>query len=209
MAYAKELTKEELIKNGIEVCVEDGHLKVYRNGKECKLSKTPDYYVCPKLHCNKKRQVTPYYTIWLYVFNDAGNRIKVYKQYKSTNWVYKIITVTLQRVVWAWYNGTVPAGYLVDHISNKHDEVDDYLIENLQLLSPFDNIHKDSTKNYNRQLQCSLKKPLSHYETKLAKALALYLASTGLEKHKYNNDCARYRAYIRYWKAHNGMEAQC
>lgn len=203
MAYAKRFTKEELIKNGIEIKVENGCLSIYRNGKECKLAKTPNTYINPKIRCNKKRQVIPYYIIPLYVFDENGNRIKIYNGYKWNKWTYKTKMVTLQRAVWAWYNGEVPEGYTVDHINNKHDELNDYLIENLQLLSPFDNIHKDSKQNPNRLLKCSLKKPLSHFEAKLAKAMELCQASTGIERHKYLNECARYRANIRYWKLHN------
>ena len=206
MAYAKRLTKEELIKNGIEIKIKDGHLKVYKNGSECKLYKTPDYYVNPKIHCNKKRKVIPYFTITVYALDEQGNRIKYYGGYKYNKWTYKTTFITLQRVVWAWYNDEVPAGYTVDHINNQHDTLDDYLPDNLQLLTPFDNIHKDSRQNQNRLLKCSLKKPLSYFETKLAKALELYNNSTGLEKHKYNNDCARYKANIRYWKLHNQVE---
>lgn len=205
MAYAKRLTKEELIKNGIEIKVKDGHLKIYRNGQECKLYKTPEYYTCPKINYKKKRKVVPYFTIAVYATDDQGNRIKYYNNYQYNKWAYKSNFITVQRVVWAWYKGEVPAGMIVDHINNKHDELDDYLIEKLQLLTPMENIHKDSNKNYNRILKCSLKKPLSYYEEKLAKAFELYQASIGLERRKYNNDCARYKANIRYWKLHNNL----
>ena len=204
MAYAKRFTKEELIKSGIEIKIEDDHLKIYRNGNECKLHKTPDYYINPKIYCNKKRKVVPYFVIAVYNTDERGNRIKYY--YKSNKWTYKTAFITLQRAVWAWYNGEVPAGMIVDHVNNKHNELDDYLPNNLQLLTPKENINKDSKQNKNRLLKCSLKKPLSYFETKLAKASELYNNSTGLERHKHVKDCARYKANIRYWKLHNKTE---
>lgn len=204
MAYAKRLTKEELIKSGIEIKIEAGHLKVYRNGKECKLTKIAKYYVSPKIYCNTKKPRIPYYTIAINQLDENGNRIKIYPpSYKYNKWVFKTKLITLQRAVWAWYHDEVPTGMTVDHINNKHSEVDDYLPSNLQLLTPGDNVRKDSKQNKNRMVKCHLKKPLSHYEAKLAEAEELHKNSTGYEKHKYVNMCALYRAKIKYWKAHH------
>ena len=100
--------KEELVKNGIEIKIEDGHLKIYRNDSECKLYKTPDYYVNPKIHCNKKRKVVPYFTVAVYILDEHGNRVKYYGGYKYNKWTYKANFITLQRAVWAWYNEEVP-----------------------------------------------------------------------------------------------------
>ena len=48
-----------------------------------------------------------------------------------------------------------------------------------------------------------MKKPLTHYETKLAEFKELYKNSTNIkDRNKYVNYCADYRARIRYWKLH-------
>lgn len=201
MRYARRLTREEVIRSGIRVAVEDGHLQIYRGSEKCQLHSTPSYYRNPKIRCYNKREVVPYFTVALYEFDENNNKIKIYRN-SSSYYTYKTRITTLQRVVWAWYNGEVPDGMTVDHINNQHEFLDDYKIENLQLLSPKDNIHKDSHANYNRTLKCSMKKPRSYFEEKVNYYQNLKDNSTGMQRYEYINILSRYNANLRYWDAH-------
>ena len=53
----------------------------------------------------------------------------------KTNSGYSVFTITrtigLHRAIYAWYNNEVPDGYVVDHINNKHSDIEDYTLENL------------------------------------------------------------------------------
>lgn len=192
--YASRLTKEMLIANGIELITEDGC--VFKNGKQ--------YF--PTV--NKKG----YLVLSLYDLDENGNKIKVpmKKRWKNSEKIYnsynyKAMTVGLHRAMWAWHYGEVPEGYVVDHISNKHECIEDYNLSNLQLLTQAENVAKERPES-NKELYCNLAKPLSFYENKLMNYLLKY------EEAKKNHDAAachtlrgniaNTKARIRYWKAH-------
>ena len=192
--YASRLTKEMLIKSGIELITEDG--TVFRNGKQVIL--TPDK--------------NGYLMLGIYELDEDGNRIKIpmtrtFKWCKkpSNTYIYKTITVGLHRAMWAWFNGVVEEGYVVDHINNKHTSIEDYNINNLQILSQRENAMKDR-KASTKELKCRLDKPISYYEDKLAYYEDLYQKATkeGNKKeiHKQGNNIYYQRARIRYWLAH-------
>jgi len=201
MSYAKKLTKEDLIHAGISI---DNNLNVYQNGRLLKLYKTNETRTCTKYRMYNVK-TRPYLYFNIYDIDDQGQRIK--KQIKNKPagyWVYKMRAITLQRAVYAWFYGEVPAGMTVDHIDNKHENIYDYRPENLQLLSPKDNVYKNSTRNTNRQVKCGMHKPLEHFENKLKQSEdRLSKCTDSIDRHKLINECALFRAKIRYWKAHS------
>lgn len=63
----------------------------------------------------------------------------------------KIICLPLSRIIYAWFNGEVPAGLVVDHINNNPF---DNRVENLQLMTQAKNLEKryiDNRKNHINQ----------------------------------------------------------
>lgn len=137
--YAKLLTQEYLIKHGITQVDMDG--TVYINNTKATFCKNNKGY----LYVN------------VYKLDEKNKRIKVAKTVSyerkdgttaySKSYNYQMEAITLQRIMWAWFYGGVPAGYVVDHINNKHDEQSDYVINNLQLLTPAQNLAKDRKKS--------------------------------------------------------------
>ena len=154
--------------------------------------------------------------IQFYDLDEDGNKIKipVKRQFKgcskvSDTFVYKVRTLGLHRVMWAWFNGEVPSGYVCDHINNKHDTLEDYRLENLQLLTPGENIAKERGVS-TRQMKCSLKRPLSWYEDRLNMYLAKYDEAKKNHDanlvHKLRTNIADTKARIRYWLANQEGE---
>ena len=148
----------------------------------------------------------------LYELDEDGNKIKIpmKRQFKgckkeSNTYVYKMRTLGLHRVMWAWFNNSVPSGYVVDHINNKHDTLEDYQLSNLQLLTPAENLAKERGKS-NKQMKCSLKRPLSWYEERLTMYLAQYEEAKknheANEAHRLRTNIANIKAKIRYYLAH-------
>lgn len=197
--YASRLTKEMLITNGIELITEDGC--VFKNGKQ--------YFPTS----NKKG----YLVLCLYDLDENGNKIKapMKKRWKNSekiydSYIYKARTVGLHRAMWAWHYGEVPEGYVVDHINNRHECIEDYNLSNLQLLTQAENVAKERPES-NRELYCNLAKPLSFYENKLMHYLVKYEEAKknhdAAACHNLRGNIANTKARIRYWKAHQ-MEAE-
>ena len=193
--YASRLTKEMLIKSGIELITEDG--VVIRNGKQ----------VIPT------QNKSGYLVLNIYELDEDGNKIKIPiirirkgRKNPSHTYLYKTITVGLHRAMWAWLYGVVEEGYVVDHKNNKHKNIEDYNINNLQLISPRENIIKDREIKSTREIACKLNKPLSYYEDKLAyyEDLLKKAAKNGDQKEARRQSVYTYiqRAKIRYWLAH-------
>ena len=192
--YASKLTKEMLIASGYELITEDG--TVIRNGKQ----------IFPIR--NKKG----YLMLSLYELDEDGNKIKIPTTRilkgckKPTNtYNYKTMMVGLHRAMWAWLYGVVEEGYVVDHKNNKHTSIEDYNINNLQLISQRENTIKDREAS-TRELKCRLDKPLSYYEDKLAYYEDLYQKAIKdkdqEEAYKQRNNTYGQRARIRYWISH-------
>ena len=194
MAYAKELTKEMLIKMGV-VDVDFDTLTVYgANGP-----KTPI-----KSHNQK------YIVISLYDIDESGNRIKLphtLKQIRkdgSINYVdaymYKCKTVLLSRVLWAWKYGIAHAGMVIDHKNNKHEDLEDYRLDNLQEITPAQNIAKERP-NSNTRIVYRKKTGLGYYEDLLIKYETEYENAKLLRDanlvHKYRSLVSYARACIR------------
>ena len=193
--YASRLTKEALIKSGIELITEDG--TVFKNGKK----------VIPTI--NKQNG---YLMIHLYDLDEDGNKIKIpiirkFKKCKkpTITYKYRTITVGLHRAMWAWIYGVVEEGYVIDHKNNKHTNIEDYNINNLQIISQRENSIKDREASI-KELKCRLDKPISYYEDKLAYYEDLYKKAM---KDRNREDARRrikniydQKAKIRYWLSH-------
>ena len=193
--YASRLTKEMLVASGYELITEDGI--VFKNGKQ--IIPTQD----------KKNG---YLLIFLYDFDEDGNKIKIPTtrirkgcKKPSNTYNYKLRAVGLHRAMWAWKYGVVEEGYVVDHINNKHTSIEDYHISNLQILSQRENLMKDREAS-TKEIKCRLDKPISYYEDKLAYYEDLYKKAM---KDRNREDARRrikniydQKAKIRYWLAH-------
>lgn len=206
--YAKRFTKEDLIKAGIKEITSD-YKVVYNSGRT--LEKEEDF----------SRLKQGYLVFTVYDLDENGNKIKIpikrkYKNCKkiSDTYRFKMIGIGLHRAIWAWFNGEVPAGMVVDHVDNKHETIYDNRLENLQLLTPAENIAKEKIIKYSdRQLKCDMSKPLEFYENRLKCYLEEYKKereehSSSTEKaHNLRGNITQYRAKIRYWKAHEEEHA--
>ena len=197
--YASKLTKEDLIMNGITLVTEDG--LVFRGEQQVKFSiNTAGYWVLP-----------------LYVFDENGNKIKkpITRQFKdhkkpTDTYIYDSRSIGLHRLMWAWFYNEVPEGMVIDHINNKHENLEDYHLSNLQLLTPRENLTKDRECN-TRLIKCKLDKPREHYEEKLERYITLYEEAKKIKDmdkaHKLRGNIAHTRARLRYWDA-NRKEAE-
>lgn len=193
--YASKLTKEMLIKSGYELITEDG--TVIKNGKQ--IIPTQD-----------KR--TGYLMIFLYDLDEDGNKIKIpitkiCKGCKkpSNTYNYKLRAVGLHRAMWAWIYGVVEEGYVIDHKNNKHTNIEDYNISNLQIISQRENVIKDREASI-VEFKCKLDRPLSYYEDKLAYYEDLYQKAVKEgnqeEARRQRANIFGQKARIRYWLSH-------
>lgn len=203
MAYAKKLTKERLIQEGFTEITKEGRLfkgerEVFPrwNGKEG----NPNRYLC----------------IMVYQRDSEGHLIKgkdrIYRYTRKDgtigeyiSWSAKQETFGLHRAIWAWFHDEVPEGYVVDHISNKHSRIEDYHLDNLQLLTSKQNLAKERPDS-TREIPCKLDRPRSYYEDKLAEYEKLYenakLEHNAKNAHKHRTNIANSRARLRYYDNH-------
>ena len=192
--YARALTKDELIKYGVKEITEDCKV-IFNNGRV--LEREEDY--------TKNKQ--GYLTFNVYEVDENGNKIKRpskqrYKDKVYNTYTYKVRTICLHRAMFAWHYNEVPQGYVVDHLNNKHDTLADNKLENLQLLTPRDNLVKERIIDI-RESSCRMNFPLSHYEYKLNTFINKYNNSKDQEeKHLLRTKISQYKAKIRYWKNH-------
>lgn len=196
--FARALTKEELIKNGVKEITEDCKV-IFEDGRV--LEKEEDFSKTKK----------GYLTFYVYELDENGNKIKkpakkrykAYGYYKTYNgYNYKIKTISLHRAMFAWHYNEVPEGLVIDHINNKHDTLYDNRLENLQLISQRENAVKDRTLS-THEISCNMNWPLSHYENKLNTYIKDYNnAKDKEEKHSLRSCICQYKAKIRYWKSH-------
>lgn len=185
--FARKLTKEELIKYGVKEITKNCKV-TFKNGRV--LEKEEDF---------SKDKKKGYLRFIVSDLDENGNRIK--RPYKN-HYRYKVRTIGLHRAMWAWFNNEVPEGLIIDHISNKHDTLYDNRLENLQLLSPRDNLVKERNVDI-RESSCRMNLPLSHYEEKINTYLNDYNNTKDQEeKHLLRTYISNYKAKIRYWKNH-------
>lgn len=192
--YATRLTKEELVNAGITEITKEG--RVFRGEKEVNLSVNSQGYL----------------TLAIYKLDKEGNKIKkpITRRMPgckrdTDTYIYELRSIGLHRAMWAWHFGVVEEGYVVDHISNRHTELEDYRLENLQVLTQAENLEKERGES-TRMLKCKLNKPLSFYEEKLNKYTAEYnkakLEHNAIDCHKLRTNVANAKARIRYYLAH-------
>ena len=182
--YAKELTKEYLQKLGITEITKDGK-HIYIGEKEAKQSMIPSGYLVFHIYDKEIRDI-------------------VYPITKSRS--AGELLVPVQRAVYAWYHGSTVENMVIDHIN---DIKTDNRIENLQVLTPKENIWKNRVCDV-IETKCMLKKPRSFYEEKLEKYLKLY-EKAKKEKdadraHKLLVNISHTKARLRYWDSHQNLK---
>ena len=188
--YARRLTREELIEGGITEVTITG--RVFKKGEE----------VTPSIDDQG------YFVFSIYDRDEDGNKIKIPKKnttYKS-QYTYKMRTIGLHRLMWAWHYGEVPGGMVVDHISNKHNHIEDYYLDNLQLMTPGENLAKERDNWHQYELKCKLNKPRSFYEQKLEGYILAWeqAKKDGDSKaaHHLRGNVSQTRARLRYYDNH-------
>lgn len=202
MGYARKLTKEDLIADGITEITKEG--RVFKGEKE----------VFP--HWSPNKSTGDYLSIIICERDPEGHLIKgkericKYTKKDGTisehlSWTAKFRTIGLHRAMWAWHYGEVPEGMVVDHKDNQHSTLHDYRLENLQILTPQQNLEKEKGVS-TKQVKCMLNKPRSFYEDKVAKYEALYEEAKANKDayaaHKQRANLAQARARLRYWDSH-------
>lgn len=199
MAYARKLTREELEKSGITEITEDG--RVFKHGVEV------------KPHWTRKDSPNSYLSINIYDLDENDQPIKIPRRYVPKGckkaldtYTYKYRTLGLHRVIWAWKYGEVPDGMIVDHINNRHKDIIDYTISNLQLTTPEENVNKEKKNWHKYEMPCKLNKPRTFYEDKLNS----YIERCEQAKkdhdakaaHHLRGNISQYRAKLRYYDSH-------
>ena len=184
--YAKEITKDYLLKLGITDVTPDG-LHIYKNGKEVPQRKTRSgkkkYYLSVILYDPELRQSIP-----VEERNSASGNI----------------TLGVHVVNYVWNSGKdKAAGIVIDHEDN--DPFNNH-ITNLKPKTQKANLHKEHKDWCTGQLKCKLNKPLSFYEDKLSHYLALHdeAYSRGDKEacHKLRVNISQTRKRINYYNAH-------
>ena len=180
--YAKELTKEYLMKVGI--------IDITPDGKHI--------YIGPAKEATQLMLNTGHLAINVYD-RDIYNIIYPLTKSKTAGEVL----IPVHRAVYAWYFGRTVENMVVDHINNIKT---DNRIDNLQLLTPKENIWKDRKCDI-WEMKCRLDKPRSFYEEKLKRYEQLYeaakLAKDANKVHKLRTNLSQSRARLRYWDSHH------
>ena len=126
---------------------------------------------------------------------------------ESNTYTYKLKAVTLHRAIWAWFNDEVPEGMVVDHINNKHNTYYDNRPENLQLLTPAENLAKERPISMDIMI-CDMNKPIEYYTDKYNYWILEYKrekeenSSSTKYAHKCRSFYNIYKKKIRYWYQH-------
>lgn len=167
MAYASELTKEMLIKMGV-VEIDFDTLTVYGP-------------YGPKTYLTSHNQ--GYIEISVFDIDENGNKIKLPRKLKykkkdgSVNYcesyIYKCKNIVLSRVFWAWKYGIAHEGKVIDHINNHHEKLEDYRLDNLQEITPAQNVAKERPKS-NTRIVYRKRKSIGYYEDRLVQAEIAY-----------------------------------
>lgn len=183
--YARKLTKQDLIDGGITNITPTG--RVFKHGEEIELAINSSGYRYFSIYDRDENNCCIKKTI-------AGRSPSYY--------TYKMRAISLQRAMWAWFYGEVPAGFVIDHIDNCKDNYD---INNFQLLTPGENVNKEKDWN-TKETKCDMHKSREFYEKKLEKFLAEYdtakYVSNAEKAHHLRSKISQTRARIRYWDSH-------
>lgn len=185
--YGRKLTKQDLINAGITEITPEG--RVFRG--EVEINAYPN-------------GAQNYLVISIYDRDENNNLIKIPRK-DINSYTYKYRTLGLHRVMWAWFYGEVPEGMVIDHINNQHYDLKDYRLDNLQILTPAENLEKEKGES-TKMLKCQMTKPREFYENKLNHYTVLYeKAKTDGDAegaHAYRTSVANYKARLRYWDEH-------
>lgn len=198
--YASELTREDLIKMGVRA-VDFNSCKVY--GEQGELAFTIN--------------AQGYFMLALYDLDENGNRIKlnitrtykgVRREYKYETYTYKTRSVSLNRLIWAWKYGKVRSGYVIDHKDNRHFDLIDYRLDNLQEITPAQNLAKERPES-KFMLRPAKGVSIEYYEDRLNYYLVEYekakKAHEAAKVHKLRSNISQQRAKIR-WIQKFGIE---
>ena len=121
--YCKKLTKQELLDAGFtSVEYIEGQWRVFRCWKKNNSKSKTNTEISITLACGKHKY-----------------RPNKYYQKVTFSVNRKVYNIPLSRLVYVWFKGDIPDGYVVDHINN--DSFDNRP-ENLQLLTVGDNLKK-------------------------------------------------------------------
>lgn len=145
--YAKGLTKEYLIKMGIkDIYFNPYDLQyhvIYKDDKEVSIYRNTQGYLFFNIYeLDEEGQ---------YIKKPIKRKFKACKKISDT-YRYKTTIIYLHRAIYAWFVGDVPQGMVLDHITNKHETHYDNRPENLQLLTPAENLAKEKG-NYRELVQ--------------------------------------------------------
>ena len=179
--YASRLTAEMLTKSGITEITRDGRVfcgPVEKRFNQFKNNKYKTFNICE--------------------FDENGNKIKRYTGRSPGHYVYKETSVSLHRAMWAWFYGEAPEGYVVDHID------DNYLnntIENLQLLTPAENVRKGRKANGLKTNYVPTMKRSGYTKEEILAKIDYYTALYEKAKQEHNAEKAHsLRANISQWR---------
>lgn len=153
--YTPQLTKQELVDRGIKL--EDG--KVYQWSNKIK-----DYVeldIVPVVNKPKYGKERTYMTVYYYK--------------KEKHLMYPL---ALHRLIYVWYKGDIPKGYVVDHIDNNQLNNDP---DNLQLLTRGENVKKNN--NGHNQFTVTKDNPALYEECRKRLSESMkYLKASGNRK---------------------------
>lgn len=182
--YARRLTKQDLIDNGITEITKDG--RVFKYGKEI------------ELYLN----TSGYKYLWIYDRDENGCCIKIPGD-RPGYFTYKQRTISLNRAMIAWHYGVIEDGLVADHIDN---DKNNYNLENLQAISPKENVNKGKDNWHIKETRCQMTKPRKFYEDKLEKFLAEYDEAKkngeADKAHHLRGKISQTRSRLRYWDSH-------
>lgn len=136
------------------------------------------YYYCRELtkdYLEKNLGVEKVYTgkAWFGKIKVRGTIRKAYQDKNTGYWLFGLydpelykmdqcgqVSVGLHRLVWAWFSPDHKCrnGYEIDHINNCHEKLEDNRIENLQELTPGDNLAKERKSDENSSIPMPKKK---------------------------------------------------
>ena len=180
-AYASEITKDYLIELGVEEVDPAGRYIIVK-GKTAPFHNNPSekrHYLRISLYDPKLRQATP-------------------KEKRKNNTGQFHIPVHV--INYVWNRGNRPLGYVIDHINN---DPQDNRIENLQLLTPAENLMKEKGESKRVIVSKYSGSTQEHYERQLKIATAEYeeakLNHNAEKAHKLRSKISYYKARLRFF----------